>query len=443
MSQNTNSPSGFSITQIIQEYNLARHSVVACGDAVFRMHEFKNLCWDANGESLKFEPEDPELHQRFDQLSKHPLSSHLETLWFWTANRTMSLWSLVMTYSSYRCFDSRDRVFGLLALANRNVPESRVVEPDYTKSSTEVVLQLLDLLACNSEETLSRWYAADEDSGSTNASLHGVKSDMAAMLTVVRSIESRSEQTGPNAMVRLRRSLPYDIPIDRDLKSQYQVAHRENLRRISIQVCLSCTVSESEDGDMVAPLCRDGTFPEIEAHDFAYVLENTKDNAVSIHDPVGTIVAVADKNIKGGDTILCFSLHGRRDPALAGLIARPAKGAVHAIVGQVVFDEGVRPYGKTNCCCVNLGRPGCECGKDKHLHHSEEREWTVYMSIEDVYLFLAQDMKTKGHDLDRGAELSMSLLTLRENREDTARRLQTRVTSGDLLSSYAVCELED
>jgi hypothetical protein len=53
-----------------------------------------------------------------------------------------TIWDLASTFADHYCSDPRDRVFGLLALADSESREA--LSPDYTKSATSVLLQLME-----------------------------------------------------------------------------------------------------------------------------------------------------------------------------------------------------------------------------------------------------------------------------------------------------------
>ena len=80
----------------------------------------------------------------------------------------------------------------------------------------------------------------------------------------------------------------------------------------------------------------------------------------------------------------------------------------------------------------DLERSTCECEKDAFLHGSDS-DWTLHMSLQDVFLFLVQDLQRRA---------SVNPEDMVPCREHTARRFNVSVTS-DLLSSYVMREQEE
>ena len=349
----------------------------------------------------------------------------------------MDLWGQVAAYHDYECTDPRDRVFGLLALADGRA--SSTLRPDSPISTTQVFTQLLDLYAFNPQEDPVWWRETLENSYSTAAPWEKSRFDMTGILQVLASMRMDSEQPGVTELVTSRKSLHYDYPVDAGLTAAYLFKRHCSLHRVSVKVCLHCTVSQNDAGKLIAPLCIDRSITDDSSHDFEYVHDNNKGDATEVENPVGKVVALVDKRTRVGDIILCFSLHGRRDPAVAGLVVRPANGALHIIVGQAIFDLGVRPYSKNHCSCTDLGRSKCECEQEEYLHPSEASDWALHMSLQDVLLFLAQDLTSQRPQKSRDHAIVTEVVP---HREHTARRFQLSVTS-DLLSSYVLREQKE
>jgi hypothetical protein len=73
-------------------------------------------------------------HLRLDLLFESPIRDFLE-------HGQSGIWELVLGYASYCCFDARDKVFALLALADWE--GGRRISPDYTLSVYEVAQELI------------------------------------------------------------------------------------------------------------------------------------------------------------------------------------------------------------------------------------------------------------------------------------------------------------
>lgn len=162
------------------------------------------------------------------------------------------------------------------------------------------------------------------------------------------------------------------------------------------------------------------------------------------------MLAFADTRIEPGDTLLFFDKDEGSGPGLAvagmhiaGLIVRTVKDTLCVVIGQVIVDEGVRPcagYSQSEAChcsgddsCLCTEGKTCECSAEG-LHESMACKWEVYMSPEDLLLFLAQDMEARDRPVDEDV-VPMADLYVRP--DHTARRLKTSVTS-EPLSSYAI-----
>jgi hypothetical protein len=393
---------------------------------------------------------------RYDKMTHPQVSPYLEKILESDAVPDSSLWTLVESYHDSACSDPRDLVFGLLALADDAA--SRAIRPDYTKSDTSVLLQLLEAHASAiNMETAFNIAAA--------FCLGPYDSEIAAMLHQRRKISCHDKMSA---------SLVCNNP-DLIIPSS---------SRISVRAHSYCKVWQDAAGTLVAPLVKVAGTKRHSGHDFQIDLETTN-AGVSIHAPSGTVLAVADMTTQRGDVLLFFSDDDPDDPLqtpLAGLVIRPNEGNTQTIVGQFVFEFGVRPCAGIGglqfrddgpyrdediaqdfrCECLDPGPLGFESWKWLRMHgldsqdspessvvvlfsetikwdtyhNGRDQKWSVYMSPEDLLLFVAQDLKVEEGSLERNSVPSISNSM---HPEETVRRLATDVTS-DGFSSYAVCE---
>lgn len=215
--------------------------------------------------------------------------------------------------------------------------------------------------------------------------------------------------------------------------TQEAVFDHQSQRRIILEARWSCTIWKDEAGKMVTSLLRESTpDTQIRGHDFQYVQKHTEDTAVKIYNHLGRVVALADKNVKAGDQLLFFSNEGPSAypayglcPPFAGLIVRPIDCGIHIIVGQFIIDYGIKPC-QSPCSCV------ADSGKQRHGFEPEN--WWVYMSPEDLLLFVVQDMMSEASLPNDGVGPVMKLSV---RREETAERFITSITT-DPVSSYAI-----
>ena len=336
-----------------------------------------------------------------------------------------SLWTNVKTLRDQQCADLRDRAFALIALSQ---PAPRgSIRPDYTKSTTEVFLQLLEQEACS-------------------------PTDQRRSIATTTGFEvARSFCLGPHVadtarMLEQRRLMWNSKKVDLSREDQDEVHRIGGLHRVIVHVVSHCTISKDEFGKLIAPLLRKNPPTRSVGHDFQYVERNAKDDAIRIRSPDGTVMALADRKTRLGDTILLLAVRTRdvEKPPVVGLIVRATDNNVYFIVGQVVFDSGVQtcravslsrpccPSRHKNCSCSRPPSSRCECGVDQELHDRPGKGFTIYMSVEDFLLFVTQDIDLQ--ERQNGANTTLMLV----RPADTVIRLETSVTS-HWLSSYAKC----
>lgn len=379
--------------KIVQEVKLPQSVYVSCGESMFPLEATILFAHDVG----KY------------QASLRHTSGHLRDMFLYKDTRHMSIWDLASTYYDYQCADPRDRVFSLLALLTKG--PSGEIRPDYTKTALQVLLQLLDQQVRDVKHEYNQRFAMTETSNIIGGFHLGTLA--VEMADLLRSREATHAASSP--------------------QSQEVVFDHQSQRRIILEAKWSCAVWEDEAGNMVTSLLREST-PDtrIRGHDFQYVQQQTEGTAVKIHNPLGKVVALADKNVKAGDRFLFFSNEGPSAypsyglcPPFAGLVVRWMEPDIHIIVGQVVIDYGIRPC-ESPCSCV------ADTGKRRHGFEPED--WWVYMSPEDLLLFVAQDMRSEVSSPRHAVGPAMEL-TVR--REETAKRLITSVTT-DAVSSYAI-----
>jgi hypothetical protein len=304
--------------------------------------------------------------------------------------RLDSLWHHVVSYCDYHCVDTRDRVFGLLSLT---VEDS--ISPDYTKSTLQVLLQLLNQQAyrVRNPSTVS----------------------MEDVLCILRAFNLAPEIAD---MLRLRRSgnAAPRIP------SRELVFNNQSQRQIVLESKVYCGVVEDDAGNMVTSKLKKST-PSIQSldHGLQYIEQHAEDVAVKIRDPLGRVVALADKKVQAGDTLLFFTDRSPPIPfgsLVAGLIIRSTTSSIHVVVGQVIADHGI----------------GFKNHTTPRGFEFSHQDWWVFMSPLDLLLFAAQDMKS---DISSSGEGVVSSITRTAHPEEIVKRLTTSVTT-DLNSSYAI-----
>lgn len=343
-----------------------------------------------------------------------------------------SLWNLVLDYSASQCSDPRDRVFGLVELANDTSLEP--FRPDYSKSHTQVIIQLLEHQA-----KLRKL----DNSGSRR---DGPRGDykMEDAFAIVRSYGSGPDVCDITTMLHRRRDIYHSSKRSLDPPLHDLSRALGSQRRIDLDVYSYCRVQRKRSGRYgalrcwQAPLIRkelNGRYPIRNL----LVEQESQSEALRICDPSGTVMALADKKTRSGDVLLFLHDSAEFRAHIPGLVVRRANKSIYMVVGQFIYDPGVRP-----CPLIPRSRvPGvysCECRGDDDLHSSSLgfESWRVEMSAEDLLLFAAQDIKPNTAELDVDRPMSSTAAQL----EGRWRRLVTSVTD-EPSSSYAVCRVPD
>ncbi|KAK3673068.1 hypothetical protein LTR78_007179 [Recurvomyces mirabilis] len=397
---------------VVQEVALSRYVIMACGDEIFPVAEFDALYRDSN------EAVECGLGRNFlvpgyaagGIEAGHPAQSP-----------SSGIAELVFTFAEWQCFDARDRLFALLAMADQSSISG--ITPDYIKSAVSVVMQLLRQICIDgvyfdipNEETIMEELFAIVASFRLEFSQH----EISALLT---------------ARVCHRQScrVPYSQPVlGAKPSDRTQV-------RISARVRTFFPVQEDENGKLWAPLHR--TKEEIDPAQwtlavrtaFRQACQRAEDSFCGIHSR-GEILAIATGSVKSGDIVLSFGnnknnfgnhFSGLHTPC-AGLVVRQTTSERYLIVGQIIFDLEVEPL-------PDALLSDAERGRVTGPSYAPDVVWEVHFDPEDLMLFIVQDLvyyqAPRAHDRP-------TMLDCTVRPEYTVKRLETSVTS-DTFSSYA------
>ncbi|GAB7325568.1 hypothetical protein MBLNU13_g09567t1 [Cladosporium sp. NU13] len=440
---------------IIQEVRQAHSVLIACGDSLFGFLELGVISHD-----LFLEPQTDIHQQRWTNLDRRDLSWYMQVFLSWMDGSVVeesNIWSLVDTFKSSRCYDPRDRVFGLLALVHPDSPTR--LRPDYTKSVTEVVLELVESKAEHDAQTAAVFSRTIDAHPSY---VHrAYEFNFFQAFGLIRDfylssdpLQNALNHTRPGAGYRdVYEHLNSSVPSD---DSQYFIMIADS----------SCRIRRNDSGQCVVPLVRTGA----STGDFRIDQEYQED-AIKLRSPTETVLAFADSKTEPGDILLFLQDDTEVWAApVPGLVVRPFKHDMYSVVGQFICDDGVKlcPGVNNQDEILNLESPShlqpdkalsstngsdggnkkfyttatcsgeCQCGSGQSLHSLDGGTWKVRMSPEDLLLFVAQDLKTQpmNDPLDKSEELVVNCAV---GSVEVARRLATKVAS-DMFSSYATRE---
>ena len=351
-----------------------------------------------------------EARSRVDSV---PESRHLKALLSRRIrNRSTPLCRIVSHHIDHHCADVRDRVFGLLSLSSKHA-----IRADYTKSSLEVVLQLLEQEVCPADSSVAR--------------------DMSELLRIMGAFYLGPLAAESADMLRQRRLVhaaprpsPQEVVFDRTIQ-----------RQILLKCELCCNVWEDDAGNLVTSLLKGEapSTPDKYLGDLERFCHGSDVAFKQLKNPLGKVVALADKKVKARDRLLFFSqLRASNDggrnfnalsPASAGLVVRPSETGIHIVVGQVVVNfRGIKIRSDWSSSMDPTDQYGFENGDCGY------QEWWVFMSPADIFVFAVQDLRARVGSPDEGEGPVVELMYCPE---ETAKRLATSVTA-DLASSYAI-----
>ena len=349
-----------------------------------------------------------------------------------------TIWDLICKFPTPLCSDPRDRLFGLLSMADL---ESRATfSPDYTKSAASVLLQLLEHLATND------WKHVSKESGATFYWAYVVivvfglgphDRDIAAMRDRRRTF---AHDCGPFSDVSATRVQQPSFIRQNDPCSFYQLPRDlvdMGSRYIVLDYSRPCTVSKNDTGGLVAPLRKQRMADNSIRHDFSKGQEGTPEG-IKLHTPDGSVAGLANKQIQHGDTILFFECAYSGGSSFSyGLIVRrllckSSRSFVARIIGQCIVDPDFEIHNESS-------DDVCRDVVDDSDDSDEETwvEWKALMSPEDLLVFVAQDLNLIH---SRPSRFHGPVVDISIDPTESRKRLITRVTSEEF-SSYAIATL--
>jgi hypothetical protein len=398
--------------------------IMVCGEDLFHSWALQAILHD-----VLEEPEAEEYQHRLHQLGdwgRRKPSFHFEMIDWDEAPTRFSIWTHVYVFSGHYCSDPRDRVFGLLALADSK--SRKAFSPDYTKSATVILLQLIKYQA----EEHDAWRPIHEIEFTHTRDVVGTfgfdsdNSDIAAMRDRRRTA-IYGEEPFPGRNKWLPSIRENDPRHPRGLPSRLLSDLGSN--HVVVEARFHYTVWRNDATEFVVHLygTRDPLQPVL--HDFSTEQGGTADDGIRLHTPEGLVIGLANKQIRPGDTILLFGKIDSHDSDFpTGLIVRRyrewGRFVVATIVGQCIFDSDFGTYeGRRNYRM---------CSPSPRV--SDKEAWKVLMSPEDRLVFIAQDLNQVYR---QPKKFKVPMIDISVQLEESKKRLTTRVTSEDF-SSYAI-----
>ncbi|KAK5107431.1 hypothetical protein LTR62_001292 [Meristemomyces frigidus] len=413
---------------VVQEIALSPYIIMACGDEIFPLAAFHALYRDSNEaveNIIRGLPYGTNNHRGWAATSWY-MDTLLTQVRLGTLAEvgTESIAELVFTFAEWQCFDARDRLFALLAMADDSSVSG--ITPDYTQSTVSVLLRLLKQI-CIAGVFSS---VTDKDIG---------MEELFVIISAFR-LEASQHEIAALLIARLCHRSPSQVPYSQ-LVPVAEPPEQERVR-IPVRIQSFVSIQDDEDGKLWAPLYRneEEVYPAEWALGlrtaFRQACQQAQDSSGKIHSR-GETLAIATGSVKAGDIALYFG-NNKNDRSkkhfaslhtpCAGLVLRQTSSERYLIVGQIIFDLDVEPL-------PHALRP--EAGRDKATGPSDPPDvvWEVHFAPEDLLLFIVQDLAY--HQTPREHNRP-TMLDCAVRPESTVKRLQTSVTA-DIFSSYATC----
>lgn len=395
-----------------------------CGRSLFPLWALRATLNDVNAS-----PKRHEYQQRTRDLGDwKAISWHCLVFFDYNhAQRESSIWSLVETYYASYCSDPRDRVFGLLSLADYG--SHAAFRPDYTISATGLLIALISFKA-REEFTDISTYNFQDALLIIGAFGMGPENREIAAMQQQRMTTTCTDGSCPNALAKMQHWYP-------DLWEYGYYFHRRprlvadfwNQSLFTVEATYHCNIRKSDDGGYLVPLQRSKSYPTVIRH--TQVERYERKDVTNLRTFGGMAVGLASKHIRDNDTLLLFASPLTEAVFHAGLIVRRDEGkragsTVAGIVGQCIVDSDVKVcQGDAACACESRHPP-------PHTWNEYTAKWRVHLSSEDLLMFIAQDLKVEhtGADGLKAPEVNFSARL-----DESINRLRTSVTSDG--SSYA------
>lgn len=363
---------------IIQEILLAREVIVYCGessipypDVLDCMSDLVVYCSDARLEDRPYD--------HSDQLTLSKGFSNIQNVWHYWPTEGMSLVSLIDYFAESQCAETRDRIYGVLALVDWQGLLPLV--PDYKKSTYEIALQIISYMRPLDDGNMNAVSSYEQRpfNGNENwpiVSTHriAVALDLTAQSPDVQNLLEKRRTRNDSSNIELPNNRPLSPRMHVIIEADYycQLFKPADGDANSLSACLI----QRESG---LQLFGEGTM----GPDWAVELDTSELDSIpfrNIHNGNGPQARVS-ADAQEGDYILSFHMSAVN----AGLVIREVSNnpGEFSIIGQALFDENTRP-------CP--GEESCSCMLDPEMHPNDQKKMVVHFEPEDLLLFVCHSL---------------------------------------------------
>lgn len=364
---------------IVQELLLARKAIVFCGDSALDFQDLADFqlslstyCSDQRSSGSSQE------YRQIDSTTSRGFSS-IDNVWHGWSGAGMGLVELTDYFAHFKCYDARDKIYGLLALVDwKALPP---LLPDYSKSALAVALQAIDYMCSCPQEGGA--ITPDRDSGPASyETLSHADWPIVSVTQIAAGLGLHSQS--PDVQLRLQQRRNQRDAI---ASATMRVTADKSERRLSVQVDSFCQLFRSKTGDDALEACivQRKRFTAMESDTPPGFERQPGPNfgEVAYRDVLGSTGACLKvaRWAQPGDYVISFHSSGF-DPALVIRGAKDGSGC-YRIIGQAIFDD------ETVICS---GTESCHCTCDAAWHSSLYIEMTAYFVPEDLLLFVCQSL---------------------------------------------------
>ncbi|KAK4539347.1 hypothetical protein LTR36_000778 [Oleoguttula mirabilis] len=365
---------------IVQELLLARKAIVFCGESLCDFQDLADFRTDLSMYcSQQKSGKHSQDYRQIDLNCSRSYDSIVNVSHGWSG-AGMGLLELTDYFADFKCFDERDRIYGMLALVDwKGCPP---LLPDYTKSALAVGVQVVTYMCSPAGEEGLVTPQLGSGSASYEQSSHH-EWPIVSATRIAQGLGLHSQNSDIQRQLQQRRTQEQTVT-----PSAKPATASEARARIAVQADSFCQLfrSATTEGYLAACLVQAGTslvpimvemHPDFEAGPGPNFKEVAYRNVLGSNGPCLKVSSWAQP----GDYVLSFHSSGFDH----GLLARQTEdGSTRCrIIGQAIFDE------HTVICS---GGEACSCSCDVAWHPSQDTELRAQFDPEDLLLFVCQSL---------------------------------------------------